>query len=149
MLMKIAADAMSPRSHPEASERSLLDLHLVHGSTAACTARHVLHRILSCQGVASDDIDDALLVVSELITNAVTHAHPPVSLHVRLCPAARTLTVSVADGGACPAGAATAGAAHEHGRGRKVIAAIAAAMGSTSAGPGNGKVHHWAALDLR
>jgi anti-sigma regulatory factor (Ser/Thr protein kinase) len=140
---------MSPRTHPEVTERSLLDLQLVHGPTAARTARRVVNTILTRQGLAPDDIDDALLVVSELITNAVTHARPPVTLHVRLCSAARTLTVSVADGGACPTGGATARAAHEHGRGRKVIAAIAAAMGSTSTGPGNGKVHHWAALDLR
>lgn len=147
--MKTAGDALSQRACPHVSEWwSLLDLPLDHGPAVARSARHALRRALIGQGLAQDTIDDAVLVVSELIANAVTHAVPPITLHVRLVPAASLLVVSVADGGAHHIGPTGTTAAREHGRGRQVIAALATATGSTSEGHGSGRVHHWAALDL-
>jgi anti-sigma regulatory factor (Ser/Thr protein kinase) len=44
--------------------------------TAAGTARHELTTYLHAQRVPQPVIDDALLVISELVTNAVRHATP-------------------------------------------------------------------------
>lgn len=50
---------------------------LPHRAEAARTARRLAHTVLGGWGVVQETIDDALLVVSELITNAVEHALPP------------------------------------------------------------------------
>jgi two-component sensor histidine kinase len=41
-------------------------------------------------------LDDAVLLVSELVTNAVLHGAPPITVHIE-CDGGRELLVSVAD----------------------------------------------------
>ncbi|MFF8848258.1 ATP-binding protein [Streptomyces sp. NPDC015127] len=72
-----------------------------------------------------------LLVVSELVTNAIEHALPPLRLHLAVDEGNHAVRVEVTDGG--PAGREGAWAAScepdEHGRGMKIVDRIALAHG--------------------
>ncbi len=86
-------------------------------------------------------LDDVLVVVSELVTNAVRHGRPPVRLVLRRLPG--SLQVAVADADpelpdpARPA-AAVASAVAEGGRGLAIVEALADGVGRTP-GSGSGK----------
>lgn len=54
---------------------------LGHDPVEVSQARHLLARELMRWGVAEDDV--AVLLVSELVTNALMHGTPPVELRVR------------------------------------------------------------------
>ncbi len=88
-------------------------------------------------------VDDALLVVSELVTNAVVHAQSTSEL--RLTPGQGVLRIEVSDDGPAAPDPQLAGEDDEHGRGLLLISVLSAAWG-TEASPSGGKVV-WA--DLR
>ncbi|WP_235991087.1 ATP-binding protein [Streptomyces ureilyticus] len=72
--------------------------------------------------------DDATLVVSELVTNAIKHGKGrPVGLRVRR--SAYELRIEVTDGTATPARLRSAGVADENGRGLFLVAAVAKEWG--------------------
>jgi anti-sigma regulatory factor (Ser/Thr protein kinase) len=79
-------------------------------------------------------IEDAVLVISELVTNAVTHALPPAVLQLSRTAAEgpRALRIEVTDAG--PAGSVPRPAdgrfPAEHGRGNGIVAALAARHGT-------------------
>ena len=92
--------------------------------------------------------DTTLLVVSELVTNAIVHALPPATL--RLCwtrlDGHRTLRVEVSDGGpAAPAPSPADADAfpEEHGRGIGIVTAVSARNGVRT---GEAAVTRWADL---
>ncbi|GAA1939045.1 ATP-binding protein [Kitasatospora viridis] len=116
---------------------------LPHSPRSARTARRLAHAALRRWGTDADTVDQALLVVSELVTNAVEHALPPVTLRLSRHPHA--LHIEVADGGpAARDGAWTAGCMpEEHGRGLAIVTAIAREHGCRVR-PGAGT--HWADL---
>jgi anti-sigma regulatory factor (Ser/Thr protein kinase) len=76
--------------------------------------------------------DDVLLVVSELVTNAVVHAAPPISLRLFHDRPRRQICVEVTDGG--PAARSDDRArrctAEEHGRGLTIVRSVASAHGT-------------------
>lgn len=73
-------------------------------------------------------IDDATLVVSELVTNAVKHGKGrPVRLRVRRF--ADELRIEVTDGTSTPARLRSAGLADENGRGLLLVAGVAKEWG--------------------
>ncbi|BBJ45184.1 hypothetical protein SSPO_079020 [Streptomyces antimycoticus] len=86
--------------------------------------------------IPSDLADDALLVVSELITNAVVHALPPASLCLSRqgVPAACAVRIEVTDAG--PALLRHHGGSprqpEESGRGSVIVAALSARSGTTT-----------------
>ncbi|MFS4103186.1 ATP-binding protein [Streptomyces sp. PD-S100-1] len=84
-------------------------------------------------GLPEDITADALLVLSELISNAVVHALPPAALRLtwRRTAAGGVLAVEVSDGGA-PARpqADEAVAPEEHGRGLAIVRALSADHGN-------------------
>lgn len=90
-------------------------------------------------------LDDALLVTSELATNAITHADS--SCELRLTRAARGLRIDVVDGGRGTPEPQPATATEEHGRGLLLVAALSTAWGLESV-PGDGKTV-WAELATR
>ncbi|MCX4515606.1 ATP-binding protein [Streptomyces sp. NBC_01619] len=103
---------------------------LPHDTTAPATARRITHTLLARWGWEPDSIDSAVLVVSELITNAVEHANPPLSLDLQ--PHSPTigspdLRIQVTDGGpaSAPGPWTRSCAADEHGRGKLLIAHLA------------------------
>lgn len=106
------------------------DYPLAHNATAAADARRHTRQVLAGWGIEEDVVFDALLVVSELVTNAVEHALPPIDLHLQVTTAndgCAEVGIDVLDGGpAAHDGPWTTNcAADEHGRGHQVVAALA------------------------
>ncbi|MFG2606560.1 ATP-binding protein [Streptomyces sp. NPDC048514] len=129
-------------------ERGVLDLHLEEATTAPATARRRCRPLLESWGLDDDQVYDLLLVVSELVTNAITHALPPFALHLVLDPAGGHVRVHVSDGGPRPASRSWAATRpeSEHGRGTALIDALADRAGITDAA--DGTIDHWADLPL-
>lgn len=89
-----------------------------------------------------DVVEDAQLVVSELVTNALIHGHSRCELRAGLSDAA--LRLQVVDGGAGMPEPQVAGEGDEHGRGLLLVSALCAAWG-VEALPAGGKIV-WAEL---
>lgn len=87
-------------------------------------------------------LDDALMVTSELVTNAITHADS--SCRIRLSVSATTLRIDVLDGGSGTPEPRPASETEEHGRGLHMVDAVASAWGLEEV-PGRGKLV-WAEL---
>ena len=87
-------------------------------------------------------LDDALLVTSELVTNAITHAHS--ACHLGLSLSRATLRIDVIDTGAGTPEPQPESDSKEHGRGLHLVDALTAAWGLDVV-PGEGK-HVWAEL---
>ncbi|MFJ6485955.1 MULTISPECIES: ATP-binding protein [unclassified Streptomyces] len=105
---------------------------LPHCPESAGTARRIATTVLHAWNVDDDTIDHALLVVSELVTNALEHALPPVVLHLHRAEDDNTLRIEVDDGGPTHnEGAWTVSCApEEHGRGVAIITLLASAHGT-------------------
>ncbi|MFF5141760.1 ATP-binding protein [Streptomyces sp. NPDC013157] len=100
--------------------------------------------VLAAWKVSPDVIEDALLVVSELLTNAIVHALPPAVLRLSWMRDAGlgTLRIEVTDAG--PAGQPPAGIdPDEHGRGEEIVHALATRYGIETR---PGAVTRWADL---
>ena len=78
-----------------------------HESTGVRIARHAVSDQLDSAGVAQADRADAMLVVSELVSNSVRHAAPLASggITVRWSVGADVLHLEITDGGAAYAAA--------------------------------------------
>ena len=81
----------------DAPARSAVSVH-EPVATACRQIRRSLRALLTGWGVAADAVDDALLVVEELVANVVDHARTRFQLAVRLT--GRLLHVAVRDGSA-------------------------------------------------
>jgi anti-sigma regulatory factor (Ser/Thr protein kinase) len=92
-------------------------------------------------------VEDALLVVSELVTNAIVHARPPAVLRLSWVgdESGGVLRIEVADTGpTLPAGHSLAGIdPDEHGRGEAIVHAVATRHGIRTH---FGQVSRWAEL---
>ncbi|MBM9624570.1 ATP-binding protein [Streptomyces zhihengii] len=118
---------------------------LKHSRQSPGLARRITASALASWGVDEDTIATALLVVSELVTNAVEHAQPSIVLHLSCERARQRLRVQVADGGpASSEGSWTSSCApDEHGRGLSIISCVANAHGAYTRTSGT---IHWATL---
>uniref|UniRef100_UPI003F492B3C ATP-binding protein n=1 Tax=Streptomyces sp. CA-141956 TaxID=3240051 RepID=UPI003F492B3C len=136
----------APQATP-AGER-VFGLSLEHGPLAPATARHAAQPILEAWGLDEDQVYDTLLVISELVTNAVVHALPPVVLHLHAtADDTGHVRVHVSDGGPQATATTAAGWAairpdDEHGRGATIITALAERTGTDI----DGLIDHWANL---
>ncbi|WP_214413067.1 ATP-binding protein [Sphaerisporangium fuscum] len=104
------------------------------GVTAKCRA--VVRETLAewrLQGLT----DDMVVVVTELLANALIHGGPPI--RVALVAADRTLTGSVSDGGPGWPCLRTAGTDLEHGRGLRIVTALTDCWGVEPCPGGRGK----------
>ena len=123
----------------------------VDGGTGACwlvphephsvgLVRHRLCHDLRAAGAADAAVQDAALVVSELVGNAVRHglALPGGGLRARWAVAAGTVLLEVEDGGTGPAPAEPrpAGESAEGGRGLAMVGLLAARWGSAPTASG-------------
>ena len=108
-------------STPRAEQR------LEVGPTAAALARRFL-REATCPEHAAHVLDDALLLVSEAVANAVRHGAPPIVVAVD-CDESRGLRVRVRDGSPTPPVQRDADPLDEGGRGVQLIDLLSAEWG--------------------
>ncbi|MFF4508236.1 ATP-binding protein [Streptomyces sp. NPDC001401] len=106
---------------------------LPHTPGAVSAVRRRVRCILTDWNLAADLAEDVLLVVSELLTNAIVHALPPATLslsHLQV-DRCRAVRVEVTDmGPVTPAGLpASALDPDEHGRGLGIVTALATRCG--------------------
>ncbi|MEU1034603.1 ATP-binding protein [Streptomyces mirabilis] len=121
---------------------------LAHRPEAAGEARKITKRVLTRWRIADETADSVLLTVSELVTNAVEHAQPPLNLDLSRDPGTRRVHIEISDGGPAAtdgdwAASCTRG---EHGRGLEIIDQLTAAHGDRQE-PAH--VFHWADVDAR
>ncbi len=119
----VPAGAAAPELRWSASE----DAGAVRG------ARTAAEQALVQWGLSAIE-DDVALVVSELVTNAVTHARLPVELRLR--PSPESLRIEVQDCSADVPTRVDAGIEDDHGRGLQIVAAVAERWGTEPAGSG-------------
>ncbi|MEU4498682.1 ATP-binding protein [Streptomyces sp. NBC_00210] len=115
-----------------------------HSPRAVSVVRGRVRAVLAEWGLAPDVTMDALLVVSELLTNALLHALPPATLRLSWVHVdeRRALRVEVTDAGrALPV--RQSADPDEHGRGIAIVAALSARCGIHVH---TGGVTHWADL---
>lgn len=113
--------------------------------TARRFVRHALH-----MWNADDEVDDAVIVVSELVTNAIAHAHTGCELRIshdggdQNGKPAAILRIEVNDRGAHIPDVQTLTETREHGRGLHIVAALSKAWGVDTEPDGSKTV--WAEL---
>ncbi|MHB1582283.1 MAG: SpoIIE family protein phosphatase [Acidimicrobiales bacterium] len=90
-----------------------------HGSAVA-GIRRAAAATLGEWGADGELIDDVVLAVSELVTNAVVHGRPPVEVRIRC--SATEVVLEVDDGSPAPPRRLRPTPADEHGRGLQLIA---------------------------
>ncbi|KIZ15894.1 ATP-binding protein [Streptomyces natalensis] len=105
---------------------------LPHIPEAVSVVRRRMRTVLADWDLTPDLAEDALLVISELITNAVVHALPPAALRLsRLGVGGRSaLRVEVTDAGPVSTGRLSAQPMDEHGRGLGIVTTLAAECGT-------------------
>lgn len=106
---------------------------LPHAPRAASAVRRRAHKVLTGWNLPTDSAEDVLLVVSELLTNAIVHALPPARLRLSrvLVEGRAAMRVEVTDRGpVAPAGlSASVLDPDEHGRGICIVTALSARCG--------------------
>jgi len=128
----------------EASRTQVIELD--GDPDAPARGRHAVTAVLDEWGCEPGSREDLLLVVSELVTNAVVHGAEPI--RVTMVRAPERVRVEVTDGAAAssPHGNPRPPADAETGRGLSVVTRLAVAWG-WRASPGRGKTV-WAELPL-
>ncbi|MFF5187612.1 ATP-binding protein [Streptomyces sp. NPDC000345] len=130
---------------PRETVEHVCPLPPVPGAVAAVRRR--VGAVLADWKVSEDIVDDSLLVVSELLTNAIVHALPPAELRLSWAwgDGRGTLRVEVTDAGpALVPGQSRPGIdPDEHGRGELIVQALAARHGRRVH---SGGVTRWADL---
>ncbi|MER8012505.1 ATP-binding protein [Streptomyces sp. NPDC094149] len=104
--------------------------------------RHRVRAFLRLRRMPDEVLDDALLVTSELLTNAFLHALPPAALYIR-CDTQSSVHIEVSDGGPKPT-PRTPDSKEEHGRGLDIVAALCASHGTFTHPEGTTR---WAQID--
>jgi len=122
-----------------------LEVALAAGSRAPREGRDHVHAFLDAQGLNRQVGEAALVIASELVTNAVVHASAPIRLDITVRD--HTLQLAVHDGDASAAVVAIprAGRGDISGRGLELVASLARCWGVQA--DTNGK-HVWAEIDV-
>jgi anti-sigma regulatory factor (Ser/Thr protein kinase) len=107
---------------------------LANTATAVRDARRLAAATLDAWGYREDAVDDVILVVSELVTNAVLHATGAVGLLLLASPGG--VRIEVTDSVPVLPAVESPTPTAEHGRGLAIVATLAARWGSrlTAAG---------------
>ena len=120
-----------------------------HERSSVRAARHLLADELTANGIETPMRDDAVLVLSELVSNAVKHASPLASgdIGVRWALQRDLLHLEITDGGALTRPqAAVAAVSSPGGRGLDIVRTICSEWGVTEDG---NEVTVWADLPCR
>ncbi|MBO4271264.1 ATP-binding protein [Microbispora triticiradicis] len=99
-----------------------------HSFQAVGVVRRRARDVLTEWGLPEATAEEVVLVISELVTNAVLHALPPAEL--RLFLHGGVVRVEVCDSGAAPVWPGSVPASDERGRGRDVVEALALRHGA-------------------
>jgi anti-sigma regulatory factor (Ser/Thr protein kinase) len=125
-------------------------LPVPHIREAVATVRRRARALLTEWGLPTGSLEDALVVISELITNAILHALPPAVL--RLCwseiAGRPVLRIEVTDGGSVPRPRrwpSEAAVPDEHGRGLGIVSALSVRCGTHVR---SGGIVRWADLPV-
>ena len=137
-LMMICAAAKGDMGMATGSEPSdvAASVSVPHEGAGVRVARHAFAEELAAAGVPPEDRDDAMLVLSELVSNAVKHAAPLPSgqITVRWEVRADVLHIETVDGGAGTRPHATVAALSAlGGRGLEIVRSISSEWGVTEA----------------
>lgn len=118
---------------------------LPHTPGAVASVRGCVRAVLRAWGVAAETTEDVLLVTSELLTNALVHALPPVTLTLSrsLSDRCTGVRVEVTDMAAPSPSVRPAEDPDEHGRGLGIVAALSERCGVRLHPAGTGR---WAEL---
>lgn len=95
---------------------------------ASAELRSLLWTTFACWRVSGEQLDDAALVLSELVGNAVRHADGP-SLSVRLRRSGEVLRIAVQDDSPAPPQWRDASWGDETGRGMHIVDALSSRWG--------------------
>lgn len=114
------------------------------GPREVSRARRALARSLDAWGWGGEHVDVAILLTSELVTNAIRHAGAPIRLSAGLA-SDRLLRVEVHDRTPDPVAAREAGLDDEDGRGLHLVQALARSWGWRPVDSGGKRV--WFELD--
>jgi len=115
------------------------------GEQAPQEARQTVRDLLTQWRLPAAVVEDIVLAVSELVTNAVLHARSASVLELELGQTRNWLRFSVADASRVPPLARLAGATDEGGRGLAILAALSDRWGIEQHGPGK---RVWCEVDL-
>ncbi len=102
-----------------------------------------LMRGLLPEWMSATERNDAIVVVSELVTNALVHGRPPRTLHVHMAP--DTIVIEVSDGSPVPA-ATVDPTGRVGGQGLRIVEALCERWGSSSNPDGMAGKHVWCAM---
>ena len=112
----------------------VLELQLTGGPEMVGTARHWARAAVLAWHGETSHAETVTLITSELVTNALTHAQPPVRLRLRGAPG--KVYVEVFDHGRYRPQLQAGSLDDEHGRGMLLVDAVAHRWGSRSSGGG-------------
>lgn len=117
------AASASPSFHADMPRRGVITLPAE--DRWVCTARHFTAALLAHWGVAGEDRDSALLIVSELAGNAALYGLADMTVSLTL--EKRTLCIEVTDSGtqAAPRRPQCSDPYDEHGRGLDIVGCLA------------------------
>ena len=96
--------------------------------TAAAIARNAMANILGSWSVASGVVANVVLIASELVTNAVNHGRPPITL--RVSRTTSELLLEVIDAAGHVPRVLRPGPADDHGRGLHLVSTLAQKWGT-------------------
>lgn len=136
-------DLLETVGRPAGDEAVQAVLDLPDELSSVATARRFVRATLRDWGIDAP-MDDALLVVSELAANALTHAES--SYRLRLATVGPALRIEVEDNGIGTPEPRQLTDTEEHGRGLHLVGALAASWGMDAAASGGKRV--WAELPL-
>ncbi|WP_175407554.1 ATP-binding protein [Streptomyces sp. TRM64462] len=123
---------------------------LPHAPRAASVVRRRVRAAITDWRLAPDVADDVLVLASELLTNAISHALPPATLRLSqvVVDGLRAVRVEVTDAGpAAPAGRPACGLdPDEHGRGIGIVIALSVRCGVRERADGTSR---WADVAVR
>ncbi|MEU9547240.1 ATP-binding protein [Streptomyces mirabilis] len=143
--MYTTCDETNPQKQCPAAAEIERSWTVPHSHQAVAAVRQDVKCVLESCGVGRGTVDTATLVVSELTTNSITHALPPVTLRVAVL-GQRVIRIEVVDAGTSndvcqPANQPT----DEHGRGNLIVSTLASRTGQLAY---FGRVTRWAEVPV-
>jgi anti-sigma regulatory factor (Ser/Thr protein kinase) len=99
-------------------------------SASPAAVRHMIGALLNAWGLVVADIDDAVLVIHEILMNALEHAGAEANLELQLIHADDLLRASISDGSAVHPVIQELNQTADRGRGMQIVTAISERWGA-------------------